>query len=216
MSGPAIESELKLIADDEAPLAGLATQETLGGARLGAPRTVGELDRYLDTVDGRLAEHGWACRLRTREGSTTVSLKGPARHAEGAVLHQRPEVNGPATVEAAPSAWPRSEARELLDAMSGGEPLVEQFTLVQTRTERAVLMRGRRAGILSLDRVTVMAGSVAVGLLHVVELELDPSSGPGAREADHLWQALERIDGLRPDPMTKIQHALALIGASSP
>jgi inorganic triphosphatase YgiF len=215
MSAPAIESELKLIADDEAPLAGLATRETLGGARLGAPRTVDELDRYLDTVEGRLADQGWACRLRTREGSTTVSLKGPAQHAEGAVLHRRPEVNGPATVEVTPSAWPRSEARDLLDAMSGGEPLVEQFTLAQTRTERAVLMRGRRAGILSLDRVRVVTGDVTVGLLHIVELELDPSTAPGAREADHLWQALERIHGLQADPMTKIQHALALIGASS-
>lgn len=216
MSGPAIESELKLIADDEAPLAGLATRETLGGARLGAPRTVDEVDRYLDTVDGRLAEQGWACRLRTREGSTTVSLKGPATHAEGAVLHRRPELNGPAASEATTSAWSRSEARDLLDTMSGGEPLVEQFTLVQTRTERTVEMRGRRAGILSLDRVRVVTGDVEVGMLHVVELELDPVTGPGARETDHLSQALGQIHGLRPDPMTKIQHALALIGASSP
>ncbi len=216
MTGPSIESELKLIADGEAPLAGLATRERLGRARLGPPRTVDELDRYLDTPGGRLASHGWACRLRTRQGATTVSLKGPARHAEGEAMHRRPELNGPATGEAAPSAWPRSEARDLLEAMSGGEPLVEQFTLEQARTEREVLMRGRRAGILSLDRVRVVANEVAAGLLHVVELEFDPASTPAARDAEHLAQALERIDGLRPDPMTKIQHALALIGRSRP
>lgn len=216
MSGTVIESELKLIADDEAPLAALSTLETLGRARLGAPRTVDEMDRYLDSVDRRLASQGWACRLRTREGSTTVSLKGPAQHDEGAVLHRRPELNGPATGAVTPSAWPPSEARDLLDAMSGGEPLVEQFTLLQTRTERAVLMRGRRAGILSLDRVRVMSGDVAVGLLHIVELEVDPAAALGARDADHLSKVLERIDGLRRDPMTKIQHALALIGPSFP
>ena len=216
MTGLAIESELKLIADGEAPLAILATQERLGRARLGPPRTVDELDRYLDTAGGRLASEGWACRLRTRQAATTVSLKGPARHAEGEVLHRRPELNGPATAEATPSAWPRSEARDLLDAMSGGEPLVEQFTLEQTRTEREVLMRGRRAGILSLDLVRVVAREAAVGLLHIVELEFDPASTPAARDAEHLAQALERIDGLRTDPMTKIQHALALIGRSQP
>jgi inorganic triphosphatase YgiF len=214
MTGPTIESELKLIADGEAPLAELATRERLGRARLGPPRTVDELDRYLDTAGARLASHGWACRLRTRQGATTISLKGPARHAEGEVLHRRPELNGPATGDPTPAAWPRSAARDLLEAMSGGEPLVEQFTLEQARTEREVLIRGRRAGILSLDRVRVVANDVAVGLLHVVELELDPASPPTPGDAEHLARALERIDALRPDPMTKIQHALALIGRS--
>jgi inorganic triphosphatase YgiF len=130
------------------------------------------------------------------------------------VLHRRPELNGPATADAIPSAWPRSEARDLLEAMSGGEPLVEQFTLEQARTEREVVVRGRRAGILSLDRVRVVAGGVAFGLLHVVELEFDAASTPSADDAEHLVRALERIDGLRADPMTKIQHALALIGRS--
>jgi inorganic triphosphatase YgiF len=216
VTGPAIESELKLIADGEAPLSWLATRARLGRARLGPPRTVEELDRYLDTAGRRLASEGWACRLRTRQGSTTVSLKGPAEHREGAVLHRRPELNGPATVRAAPSGWPPSEARDLLDAMSGGEPLVERLTLVQARTEREVVMHGRRAGTLSLDRVKVVAGGVELGLLHIVELELDPTTVPVAPDADHLSEALERIDGLRRDPMTKLQHALDMIARADP
>lgn len=211
MSGPAIESELKFIADDGTPLSRLATRRTLGLARLGPPSTVEELDRYLDTAGMRLATHGWACRLRTRDGTTSLSLKGPPGHATGAVLHRRPELNGPATPEPTPAAWPSSEARDLLDAMSGGDPLVERFTLLQTRTERTVLMHESRIGTLSLDRVRVVEGAVQLELLHVVELELDPAAGPVDRHADHLSQALARIRGLRPDPMTKVQHALEMI-----
>ena len=216
MSEPAIESELKLVADGEAPLLELAARETLGRARLGPPRTIEELDRYLDTAGLRLAAQGWACRLRTREGSTSVSLKGPGGHRPGARLHRRPELNGPATAEPAPTAWPPSEARAMLEAMAGGESLLERFTLVQARTERKVRMRGRPAGTLSLDRVRVVARGVEVGLLHIVELELDPATVPVALHADHLSRALERIGGLRPDPLTKVQHALEMIRRASP
>ena len=215
MSGPQIESELKLIADGEAPLRTLATRPTLGASRLGPPRTVEELDRYLDTADLRLASQGWACRLRTREGSTLVSLKGPARHETSELLHRRPELNGPATPAPNPAGWPPSEARAALEAMSGGEPLVERCALMQTRTERSVLMRDRRLGTLSLDRVRVVSAGVELGTLHIVELELDPAVDRDPN-AGLLARELVRIDGLRPDPLTKVQHALRLIEAAVP
>jgi inorganic triphosphatase YgiF len=216
MSGPAIESELKFIADRAAPLSRLASRRTLGRARLGPSTIAEELDRYLDTAGLRLAAHGWACRLRTRDGQTSLSLKGPPGHTAGAVLHRRPEMNGPATPEPVPAAWPPSGARDLLDAMSGGDPLVERFTLVQSRTERGVMIDEIRAGTLSLDRVRVFEEGVELGLLRIVELELDPAAGPVDRHADHLSQALSRIDGLRPDPMTKVQHALGMIRRAAP
>ena len=55
------------------------SSESLGRAVLGPARTVDETDRYLDTDDGRLAAALWACRLRSREGTTRISLKGPQR-----------------------------------------------------------------------------------------------------------------------------------------
>ena len=216
MSGPAIESELKFIAQSGTPLLQLARRRTLGRARLGPSSIAEELDRYLDTIGLRLAADGWACRLRTRDGTTSLSLKGPPGHAAGAVLHRRPEMNGPATPELSPDAWQPSEARDLLDAMSGGDPLVERFTLVQTRTERGVLIDEIRAGTLSLDRVRVFEEGVELGLLRIVELELDPAAGPVDRHADHLSQALSRIEGLRPDPMTKVQHALGMMRHTAP
>lgn len=211
MTGPPIESELKLRADDDGPLVDLATRETLGAAELGPPRTVSELDRYLDTASLRLAAHAWACRLRTREGRTTVSLKGPAEHATGDALHQRPELNGQATLSTDPTAWPPSDARSRLRAMAGDEPLIERFALDQERTEREVRLHRLRIGTLSLDRVRVLHRDAELGQLRLVELELDPLAvGLDARP---LSSALESIPGLRLDPMTKLEHALAMIEA---
>ena len=95
-----VEIELKYRARDDAVLARLAAAPALGPAVLDPPRTVDELDRYLDTADGRLAEARWACRLRTRDGRTVLSLKGPPDTelvTDPAALHRRPEVEGPAT-----------------------------------------------------------------------------------------------------------------------
>ncbi|HSM38390.1 MAG TPA: CYTH domain-containing protein, partial [Candidatus Limnocylindrales bacterium] len=90
-----IEAELKLSATDDSALDSMAAAERLGPARLGPARTVLETDAYLDTPDGRLAAARWACRLRTRAERSWISLKGPATHRRGAVLHRRPEIDGP-------------------------------------------------------------------------------------------------------------------------
>src|ERR1700674_2671044 len=97
VSAGRIEAELKFRAADERPLEMLAASATLGPAELGPARTADEVDRYLDTADLRLAAVHWACRLRSREGSALLSLKGPAEHIDGATLHLRPELEGRAT-----------------------------------------------------------------------------------------------------------------------
>ena len=206
-----LEVELKFQADDERPLDELARAAHLGPAQLGPARTVEETDRYLDTLDLRLSAVWWACRVRTRAGHTVVSLKGPAEHAAGELIHRRPELEGPAADDLEPSQWPASAARDLLQSMSGGRPLVERFTLRQRRTERPVLMGGRRCGLLSLDRSVVEHGGRQVGLLRIVELELVPSALASGLDAEPLSQALTRVANLRPDPLTKLEHALRLL-----
>jgi inorganic triphosphatase YgiF len=206
-----LEVELKFEADDERPLNELARAAELGPARLGPASTVDEIDRYLDTVDLRLSAVRWACRLRTRNRQTVVSLKGPAEHAAGELLHRRPELEGPATDDLEPSHWQPSPARDLLRSMTGGRPLLERFTLRQRRTERPVLMGGRRCGLLSLDRSVVEHGGRQVGLLRIVELELDPGAVASGLDPDQLAGALTRVAGLHPDPATKLEHALLLI-----
>jgi len=206
-----LELELKFQADDERPLDELAHAGELGPAQLGPASTVDETDRYIDTIDLRLAGRRWACRLRTRNGRTVVSLKGPAEHEDGELVHRRPELEGPAADDLEPSHWPPSPARDLLRTMNGGLPMVERFTLSQRRTERSVQMAGRQWGLLSLDRSAVEHAGRRVGLLRTVELELDPSAVAAGLDPEPLARALALVPGLHPDPATKLEHALDLL-----
>ncbi|MEO8639734.1 MAG: CYTH domain-containing protein [Chloroflexota bacterium] len=211
MTSSRVEAELKYTALTERPLEELASAEVLGPARLGLARTVAEVDRYVDTPDLRLAAARWACRLRSRDGRTIVSLKGPAEHAAGDLLHRRAEVEGPADPDLEPPAWPPSPARDLLLAMTAGAALVERFSLEQERTERAVSVEGTRIGELSLDRVRVVHDGIEIGRMAVVELELDPGALATGFEHVPLSVALSAVDDLVPDPASKLERALAML-----
>lgn len=210
-----LESELKYRALDPAPLRALAAVSSLGPARLGPVSVADELDRYLDTPDLRLATARWACRLRTRGGRTKLSLKGPAAHRPQDALHRRPEVEGPAGPGSNPGSWPPSPARDLLASLAGRPPsqlsLVERFSLVQRRTERAVFAGHRQVGLLSLDEVTVLRDGAARGTLFMVELELRADEPPDLRLVAELGAALAAVVGLQRDPNTKLEHALTLL-----
>jgi inorganic triphosphatase YgiF len=177
---------------------------------LGPSSTAAELDRYLDTADLRLSALRWACRLRTRDGRTVVSLKGPAEHAAGDPVHRRPELEGPASESLDPLGWPPSDARERLLAMTRDGPLAELLRLEQERTERPVTLRGNEVGTLSLDRVRVLGGGTELGRLLVVELEFGPAvrAAPDTRQ---LASALGQLPGLAPDPLSKFERALAML-----
>ena len=204
------EVEAKFRADGPGPLEALAVASRLGRAVLGPARTVDETDRYLDTDDRRLASARWACRLRLRDGTTKISLKGPPSDALAAAWHhRRPEVEGPATDEIDPGAWPSSEARDLLESLAGGRVLTEHLRVQQARTERTVTIDGGGpVGTLTMDRVRLAAGDADLGELFVVELELDPASETGEAELSGLAGALAAVPGLVPEPRTKLEHAL--------
>lgn len=207
------EIEARFRADGPEPLARLATLGALAGARLGAPRTFDEVDTYLDTHGSALAAARWACRLRERDGRLTASLKGPPAEPPSADgIHRRPEVEGPATGSRDPATWPSSPARDLLDDLRRGEPLVERLALRQVRTERAVTLSGSMLGTLSLDAVTVHCRGAAQGHFYVVELELEPGSSGRAAELGVLARVLAAAPGLRPDRLSKLEHALELLG----
>jgi inorganic triphosphatase YgiF len=218
-----IEVELKYLARSDAPLAFLATTERLGSARLGPPAVVDELDTYLDTPDLRMAAARWACRLRTRGDRTILSLKGPARHDPGDVAHRRPELEGPADAALSghrASELPASAARDLLVELSGDEPLVERLALAQRRTERqaegGLDGAGVARGVLTLDEVSVLHRERDVGRLRVVELELDLPSGGGERFVTEMAAAFSALPDLEPDPLSKLEHALAMLRAIEP
>jgi inorganic triphosphatase YgiF len=209
-----VEVEARFRAVELGVLERLATITRLGGASLGPPRTVAELDRYLDTDDGRFAAARLAFRLRTRDGRTLISLKGPRTRASGAI-HRRTEVEGPATARLEPSDWPPSQARELVDATAGGRPLMERFRLHQARTERAVTIDGRSLATLTLDRVRIEAAGRDHGELLIVELELgDDAGAAGESLLATLSDRLGGHAGLAPEPRTKLELSLERIGAT--
>ncbi len=213
-----VETELKLSATGPTPLRRLAEVPALGDAPLGTPETYLELDRYMDTDDGRLAAAKWACRLRSRSRTHRVSLKGPPISANGlgGALHRRPEIEGDASARPDPAGWPRSAARDRLLELAAGRPLHEQLSLRQRRTQRAVGGEHDRLGTLSLDRVLVVLGGEPVGRLWCVELELAGSGLAGDRAVTArlpgLLADLLRIVGLTIEPLTKLERALALVG----
>jgi inorganic triphosphatase YgiF len=207
------EIEARFAAADDAPLDRLARADQLGPARLGPMRAADEIDRYLDTPDGRLAVAGWACRLRSRGEGWRVSLKGPPARAgawRAAWLHERPEIEGPATAELDPRRWPPSDARTRLAELARGEgQMVERLRLIQHRRERAVTIDGATGGTLSLDAVRIVHDGAEIGRLRVVELEL-----PGGVDRDALEPlaaALGKIAGLAPEPRSKLERAADLL-----
>jgi predicted DNA-binding transcriptional regulator YafY len=202
------ERELKYEADD-ATLAELRDRSALGPLALGPPSTHQERDRYLDTADGRLRSAGWACRLREREGSSTLTLKTLANATPGhGSLHGRTELQGRAAADAPPEAWPPSAARDTLERLRAGSPLVELVAIDQERTERGAAVGGREMGTLSLDRLTVRRDGRDIGSLAVVELELLPEVEAAALV--EAQRALDRQPGLRPAVASKLELALGL------
>ncbi len=209
------EVESKFRAVDQLVLHRLAKIDHLGPGRLGEATVAQELDRYLDTADRRLAAGGWACRLRTRADRTILSLKGAAKASPGdqSGLHRRPEIEGPATAEIVPDAWPPSEALDRLQELTGGARLEERLHLNQRRTERPVVVDGHRVATLSLDEVDVLdPGGESLGRLLVVELE----HASTAREDELVAGAAALLaePGLAPDPLTKLEHATRRIAGA--
>ena len=206
----AIEVEARFRVEDPEALDRLAAIDRLGAADLGVAEKVDETDSYLDTADGALGAERWACRLRRRHGRHTLSLKGPAAPGADGWLHRRPEVEGPATKDLVPERWPPSEARDLLDRLRGGRPLVERLALRQVRTEREVTLHGQRIGVLSVDDVTVIVGGDEVGAFGIVELELAPSLAGDEGALPGLAAALAAIGGLAAEPRSKLERAVEL------
>jgi inorganic triphosphatase YgiF len=214
--GVSLEVELKYRAATEAALDLLALAIGIGPAQLGPTREANEIDRYLDTADGRLSAVLWACRLRTRDGATVVSLKGPPDTGTAGALHRRPELEGPATDELDPARWPPSPARDALLAMSGGEPLAERLALHQVRRERAVHVDGSHIGTLSLDSVSVRREGAERGAFPVVELELNDGAVASGLDVAPLAAALAAVPGLAQDEHTKLERALELLDDRRP
>jgi inorganic triphosphatase YgiF len=201
-----VEVEVKLAVTDPAALRRLIevpTPARLGGFEAAGPVTLDELvDRYFDTATGLLALAGARARLRDNGREVVVAVK---HHGiDDGPVTARQEVEGPATTDHDPGAWPDSPARRLVEALSAGQPLVEIASLRQRRLVR----RLRRAGTeveLSLDALEALDGEDIVGTRWELEAELKAGDTAALHE---LAAALQALDGVGPPLGSKLGFAI--------
>jgi CHAD domain-containing protein len=200
-----VEIEAKYSVADPAVFASLLGLETVGGyvLRPVGPRDV--IDHYLDTQDRDVFRGGYACRLREgeKDGRWLVTLKGLGK-AAGAV-HRREEHECEIPPDAPPAEWPEGPAREIVTRLSGGEALVELFTLRQHRDLRAVEQDGRAVAELSLDTVEMHMGPRA-RVTHEMEIELGAA---GTTDDLHAIDAALRPYRLKAQSKSKFERALS-------
>ena len=202
---PAVEIEAKYSVADPADFAALLGLESLGGYALRPAGARDVVDHYLDTPERDILHGGYACRLREgeKDGRWLVTVKGLGK-AAGAV-HERDEHECEIPPNAAPAEWPEGPAREIVTRLSGGEALVELFTLRQHRELCAVEREGRAVAELSLDTVEMNTGGRA-SVTHEMEIELEASGTVDDLRA--MAAALEPYR-LKAQPKSKFERALA-------
>ena len=201
-----MEVEAKFIIQDTQTYHDLQVMEYLGYFSISAPRVENMRDIYLDTPDRRLLRSGYACRQREQDGCAVIALK--SLHGAEGNIHRREEVDAPlARIEIPPEHWPDSAARQrvlaLVDPHMRLQPLLH---LEQRREVREVSYGKRLIAELSLDTVKSFDQ-----VYHELEIEL---KGAGTEyDLTAILDKLKRIPGLKPEPRSKFERALAILNA---
>ena len=203
------EVELKFRVTDPATGERLIAAEGFGSMEVavGRLRTVQIEDVYVDTVDGALARSGYAARLRQNGTDTIVSVKSLARTDAAGGAVRREEVEGPADRSGPAVGWPASDARTLVVAIVGNDPLVELVTVRQRRRKRILRSDTTRVE-LSLDEVDVISAGRIAGSF--VEFEAELVKGDEAVLAE-LAGILDMEPGLVRSPHSKLETALEAV-----
>ncbi len=200
-----MEIEAKYSVSDPTVFTALLELQAVGDYVLRHTGDQNVADHYLDTPDRDLLRGGYACRLREgdKDGRWLVTVKGLGK-ADGAV-HQREEHECEIPLDAPLAEWPEGPAREIVTQLSGGQALVELFTLRQHRARRVVEHDGRAVGELSLDTVEMDIGA-RQSLTHEIEIELAAAGTTDDLQA--IGTALKPYK-LKARSKSKFQRALA-------
>lgn len=202
-----MEIEARYVIPDPRTRRALRDLRQLGGYTLAPLGVVRVVDRYLDTPEGALRRGGYGCRLRSADGSWSVTLKA-AGSVRGAVTTRREWTVPLEAPSPDPANWPDDEIRALVAALHTGGPLQEVVTVAQRRRVARVCDGERVVGELSLDRLRVR-GDGLDHESHMLECELGPDGLVGDLEC--LGEVLERGYGLLAEPRTKLQRAVELL-----
>jgi inorganic triphosphatase YgiF len=133
-----------------------------------------------------------------------VTLAVKHHGIDDGLVTARQEVEGPATADRDPGAWPDSPARRLVEDLSAGQPLVEIASLRQERLIRR-LRRGSTEVELSLDALEALDGADVVGTRWELEAELKAGDTAALHE---LALALQALDGIGPPLGSKLGFAI--------
>lgn len=202
-----MEIEAKFSVPDLKTFQQLQAADHVGSMTLSAARTKQVHDTYLDTSARLILAAGYACRRRECDGEYLITLK-QLGSAQGAI-HRREELEVRLATHQSPAQWPDSPARDRVLELIGSEPLTPLFELYQTRIVRW-LGRGEQVlAELSLDDVRAVVDKNKQAYLEL-EVELTP---PGSEEDLRLIvQCLQDEWGLRPEPRSKFEQAMTLVG----
>jgi CHAD domain-containing protein len=209
------ELELKYAVSDPAAVRALL-ERGLAGFTLGPAHQVSVSDRYLDTPEHALARAGYGARLRHAGRHTTLTVKSLASSASPGALHDRLELEGPATRSLVPAHWPRSAARALLEATIGEDRLRALFVIDQQREERALAQPdGTPAAALSLDEARVTHAGRTLGTFWTLEVESRVEGDHGGSQLlETIAAELEHADCLAPELRSKEETALEMVAAT--
>ena len=166
-------------------------------------------DHYMDTADGDILKGGYACRIREKSGQWILTLKGLGG-ANGAI-HQREEYEMAVQTDIQ-QQWPNDSIPELLISLTRSNTLTELFTIRQYRILRKVYQSRRFVGEMSLDAVDMRTSSGQISRSYEVEIELDEN---GTLDDLHALDKIMQDRGLRPEPLSKFDRAMAYICENS-
>jgi CHAD domain-containing protein len=204
-----IEIEVKYAVPDASTFEKLLSLELLRDYRL-VPSGVEEVvDRYVDTPERHLARAGYACRLRASAAGAPEVVAVKALGGACGAVHLRVEREVRVSPGTPPQQWPAGPVREIVLQLAGERPLVELLRVTQHRSTRDVESRGQKVAAVSLDRVHF--GDSSGGPDHEIEIELTPFAD--ACDLRALAELLQPF-GLRPQPLSKFERALALLGSA--
>jgi inorganic triphosphatase YgiF len=204
-----LEIEFKFGIDDPAAISRLIADPPPGGLAgflpSGPSARTTEVDRYMDTAApvGLLFAAGLRARLRAGERGVILAVK--QRGVVDGSVTTRVELEGAATPDLDPGAWPESTARRRLVETIGEQPLVEVAAVRQRRLKRH-FRRGPVEVELSLDEMEALDGDEIVGSRCEFEVEL--VAGPAAA-LEELAGALRELPGVMEAIESKLTFALS-------
>lgn len=201
-----MEIEAKFSLADEGKVQELRLADSLAGFALAEGKVKQVHDTYLDTTGRVIMAAGYACRLREQGKETLIALKS-LKGAEGPI-HRREEMEVSLPSYCPPAEWPDCPARELVLSLIDESDLAPLFELRQTRLVRPVSRGETPVAEMSLDEVHLASGDRERAFF---ELEVELKAEGTENELETLATCLQDEWGLKPEPSSKFERALAFL-----